>query len=266
MSRRGSALFTDHAAEIRVIDEEMLELAARNVMRGRRPRRDVEPEPGAPPAAEPMVPDIALPVGRTNRFLVVQVPKGDYRWHQVHFNKDVIARFFRVQPNTAQRVYLVECRQDGTFGEQEVRPCVYSQANKNLKIEIASHHGDAYPGGWPTDSRLPGTPGPLVRVHAAHARRTRLRSDVGVDSDPRSCRPRAEPSHCNACPCPRSVAGMPTRHRHRPTLRREQLTLSSCAWHRRVRVGHWHHCKPARIGILKGDLEVASPRNAEDIT
>ena len=137
--------FNDHAAEIRAIDEEMLELAARNIMRGRRPRRDVEPEPGAPPAAEPMVPDIELPVGRTDRFLVAQVPGAGNRWHQVHFNREVIDRFFRIRQGTTQRVYLVECRQDGTFAEQEVRPCVYSDANMNLKIEVASHHGAPYP-------------------------------------------------------------------------------------------------------------------------
>ena len=50
-----------------------------------------------------------------------------------------------MQLGTAQRVYLVECRQDGTFAEQEVRPCVYSEANQNPKIEIASHHGEPYP-------------------------------------------------------------------------------------------------------------------------
>ncbi len=58
-------------------------------------------------------------------------------------------QFFRIQPSTTQRVYLVECRQDGTFAEQEVRPCVYSQANKNLKIEVASHRGDPYPDAGP---------------------------------------------------------------------------------------------------------------------
>ena len=136
---------TDHAADIRVIDEETLERAAQNVMRGRRPRRDVEPEPGVPPTVEPMVSDVELPVGRTDRFLVAQVPGAGDRWRQVHFNSAVIDQFFRVQHGTMQRVYLVECRQDGTFADQEVRPCVYSQTNKNLKIEIASHHGFPYP-------------------------------------------------------------------------------------------------------------------------
>ena len=138
----------DHAAYIGTVDQEALERAAQNVMRGRR-RRDAEPEPGAPADGEPMVRDIELPVGRTDRFLVAQVPGAGTRWHQIHFNREVIDRFFRVQHGTTQRVYLVECRQDGTFAEQEVRPCVYSETNKNLKIEIASHHGALYPQAGP---------------------------------------------------------------------------------------------------------------------
>ena len=141
-----------HVGDIRAIDEAALNRAARNVMRGRR-RRDVEPEPGAPAVPEPSAaepaPDVELPVGRTDRFLVARVPKAGGRWHQVHFNIAVVNEFFRVQHGTTQRVYQVECRQDGTFADQEVRPCVYSEANKNLKIEIASHHGDPYPDGGP---------------------------------------------------------------------------------------------------------------------
>lgn len=141
--------FAEHVAEIRAIDEEALERAGRNVMRGRRRRPDVEPEPGAPGEGGPTEPDIELPVGSTDRFLVARVPKAGGRWHQIHFNIDVIREFFRVRHDTTQRVYLVECHQDGSFGQQEVRPCVYSEANKNLKIEIASHHGAPYPDAGP---------------------------------------------------------------------------------------------------------------------
>ena len=144
----------DHAADMRVIDESTLERAAQNVVRGHRRLRDVEPDSEvAPGVAEPVLAgplaDIEPPVGRTDRFLVARVPKAGERWHQIHFNRNVIEEFFRVQHGTAQRVYLVECRQDGTFAEQEVRPCVYSDANKNPKIEIASHHGEPYPDAGP---------------------------------------------------------------------------------------------------------------------
>ena len=144
----------EHAADMRAIDESALERAAQNVVRGRRRLRDVEPDSEVAPGvaesvlAGPLV-DIEPPVGRTDRFLVARVPKAGERWHQIHFNRNVIEEFFRVQHGTTQRVYLAECRQDGTFAEQEVRPCVYSDANKNPKIEIASHHGEPYPDAGP---------------------------------------------------------------------------------------------------------------------
>ncbi len=140
---------TDHADDIRAIDEDALIRAARNIVRGRQRRRDIEPQSSVQavpkPATAEQTTEIELPVGRTDRFLVARVPKAGGRWHQIHFNVAVIEQFFRVQHSTTQRVYLVECRQDGTFGDQEVRPCVYSETNKNLKIEIASHHGEPYP-------------------------------------------------------------------------------------------------------------------------
>ena len=141
---------SEHAADIRTIDESALERAAQNVVRGRRRSRDVEPDlERAPAVAEPSegpLVDIELPVVRTDRFLVAQVPRAGERWHQIHFNRDVIENFVRVRlGTTAQRVFLVECRRDGTFSEQEARPCVYSGANMNPKIEIASHHGAPYP-------------------------------------------------------------------------------------------------------------------------
>ena len=141
---------SEHADDLRTIDESALERAAQNVVRGRRRLRDAEPDPErAPAVAEPAagsLVDVDLPVGRTDRFLVAQIPKAGGRWHQIHFNRDVIENFFRVRlGTTSQRVFLVECRHDGTFAEQEVRPCVYSGANMNPKIEIASHHGAPYP-------------------------------------------------------------------------------------------------------------------------
>ena len=139
---------TEHAADIRAIDEGALERAAKNVVHGPR-LRDVPSVPGRSPAPsdEDRDVDVEPPVGHTDRFLVAQVPRAGGRWHQVHFNAEVIDQFFRVQYDTMQRAYLVECRRDGTFGEQEVRPCVYSESNRNLKIEFASRRGEPYPDG-----------------------------------------------------------------------------------------------------------------------
>ncbi len=129
----------EHQANLRPIDNEALDRAAQNITHAPRRRPITESETPAP------CDDIELPAGGTDRFLVAQVPKAGGRWHQIHFNADVIEQFFRVRPDSTQRVYLVECRQDGSFAEQEVRPCVYSPANRNYKIEIASHRGVHYP-------------------------------------------------------------------------------------------------------------------------
>ena len=122
----------EHANDMRAIDDDALHRAEQNEVWRRRRPRDVEP-------------DFEPPVRTADRFLVAQVPRAGDRWHQIHFNREVIEDFFRVQHGTAQRVFLVECRQDGTFAEQEIRPCVYSDANRNLRIEIASHRGEIYP-------------------------------------------------------------------------------------------------------------------------
>lgn len=122
----------EHAADLRSFDESVIEHAAQNVIR--RPHvPDVEPDvvetSGRSVNVEP-------PVGAIDRFLVAQVPRAGDRWQRIHFNRDVIARFFRVRHGAAQRVFLVKCRLDGTLAEQEVRPCVHSDVNKNPRIEI----------------------------------------------------------------------------------------------------------------------------------
>ena len=134
--------FTTHAVNIGAIDEAALERAARNVVRGHQRLRDAEAEPGTQRTAAT---NVELPVPLADRFLVAQVPGGD-RWTQVGFNIEVIRNFFRVEPHTSQRVYLVECRPDNTFAEPEPpRPCVYSPVNRNHRIEIAARPGAPYP-------------------------------------------------------------------------------------------------------------------------
>ena len=129
----------EHNANLRRIDNDALERAAQHIMHGTRRQRIVESEAPAPSG------DVDLPAGGTNRFLVAQIPKAGARWRQIHFNADVVRQFFRVQADSTQRVSLFECRQDGSFAEQESRPCVYSQTNMNYKIEISSHRGKPYP-------------------------------------------------------------------------------------------------------------------------
>lgn len=138
----------EHADDIRAIDDEALERAARNIARGGgRRRRDVEPDIVA--AEEEEAAGVEGPEAEgapiEGRVLVAQVPAAGGRWHQVHFNREVVERFFRVQPNSTQRVYLQERLNTGELGEQEVRPCVYSETNRNHKIELGSHAGADYP-------------------------------------------------------------------------------------------------------------------------
>ena len=139
-----SRFFTDHATDIGAIDEAALERAAQNVVRGGGRQR--QPRTGPRRIVEAVVAEVETPVGRTDRFLVAHVPAAENRWHQVGFNIDVIRRFFRIQPDSSQRVFLQECRPDNTLVEPELpRPCVYSQINKNHRIEIAARSGAQYP-------------------------------------------------------------------------------------------------------------------------
>ena len=80
-----------------------------------------------------------------DRILVARVPRAGVRWSQVHFNRAVIAEYFRITDLVTQRVYLAHVDHDGNRGEEEVRPCVYAKSNKNPKIEIAAAKTFKYP-------------------------------------------------------------------------------------------------------------------------
>lgn len=135
---------SEHSDQLRAVDDEALERAERNLVRGSRRSGAVLSSAAAMGDVERQA-DFEVPIAHTDRFLVAQVPRAGDRWLQIHFNAEVIEQFFRVQPDKTHRVYLIECRQDSSLGEQEVRPCVYSEANRNHKIEVASHRGDPYP-------------------------------------------------------------------------------------------------------------------------
>jgi hypothetical protein len=147
--RSWDRFLVNHAEDIRGIDEGALERAARNVVvgRGLRRRRPVEIEPELAGAAveAAMEQGEAAAAAANDRVLVARVPAAGGRWHQVHFNRDVIDQFFRVQPETTQRVYLVARHVDGAVGNQEVRRCVYSHTNKNYKIELGARREAEYP-------------------------------------------------------------------------------------------------------------------------
>ncbi len=141
-----------HTDEIRSIDGEVLERAARNLVRpiegarqaggvavGRRPRRRKAPVPGSR----------AAPAARFDRVLIAQVPRAGERWAQVHFNADVVRDYFRTTDFQTQRVYLTQITDDGIRSDVEVRPIVFSEINKNHKIEIGAARGAEYPDAQP---------------------------------------------------------------------------------------------------------------------
>lgn len=135
-----------HLDDIRTIDDEVLNRAAANVMRplrtGRRRARAPVRRPIRTPTArrQPILP---------GRVLLAHVPRAGGRWAQVHFNAHVIQHYFRLHPNRldTQRVYLTHVRPDASRGDVEVRPCVFSQTNKNYKIEVGAASHLAYPQG-----------------------------------------------------------------------------------------------------------------------
>lgn len=138
-----------HSDRIRSIDDEALERAARNLVR---------PIKGARQAGGIVVPRVRLPrraaavppeVTEFDRIAISQVPRAGGRWTQVHFNTDVVRDYFRVTDTRTQRVYLTHVAPNGGRAEVEVRPVVFSQTNKNHKIEVGAARGQDYPDDGP---------------------------------------------------------------------------------------------------------------------
>ena len=67
----------------------------------------------------------------------------------MHFNGDVVQRYFRIADFETQRAYLTQVRQDGARSDVEVRQCVFSQSNRNHRIEFGAATGLQYPAGRP---------------------------------------------------------------------------------------------------------------------
>lgn len=137
-----------HAEAIRAIDGEALERARQNrVSARRRPPRAAEAEEEI---LEVEAEAPAEPVSwftDDSRVLVAQVPGAGRRWHQVHFNADIIREFYRARPDSSHRVSLSQVLPNGDVMPEENRPIVFSHANRNYKIEIGGRREMAYPEG-----------------------------------------------------------------------------------------------------------------------
>ena len=139
-----------HADAIRLIDDEALERADRNIIRrihdGQQTHRVAFALPPRNRRPRRLVPVLGEDrVAIADRILIAQVPRAGGRWSQVHFNADVVQQYFRLVDFGTQRVFLSQVSPDGVRSDVEVRPCVYSQTNKNHRIEFGAALGMDYP-------------------------------------------------------------------------------------------------------------------------
>lgn len=69
--------------------------------------------------------------------LVAEVPKAGGRWHQVHMNREVMHRFFRLDPGADVEAAFESVDTKGRYRGTRTRRLVYSaSSNKNPKIEF----------------------------------------------------------------------------------------------------------------------------------
>jgi hypothetical protein len=73
------------------------------------------------------------------------VPKAGARWHQVHFNAEVMRRFFRLTYGSSVEADFERVARDGTYRGSLRRPVVFSERNKNFKIEFDLSDAAEYP-------------------------------------------------------------------------------------------------------------------------
>lgn len=144
------SFLTRHSASIRPIDNDAIERAKENSWKApATPKIGGEAEPDAEQDEEALGVDILEDSEeeetRNDRVMVAEVPRAGNRWGQLHLNKDVVKQFFRVESDSHQRVFLREVVAPGRLGDVEARPCVYSETNKNHKIEFAARKGEPYP-------------------------------------------------------------------------------------------------------------------------
>jgi hypothetical protein len=133
--------FDRQAKYILEINEDAIEKAKKNkiVSTGHKPKvKEVEPEEVFEKTDE--VPE-EVEEFHNDKVLVARVPKAGGRWHQIHYNKEIINVFFQAEADSQQRIFLKEVKEDGQLGEDEVRPLVYSKTNLNFKIEVSAKSG-----------------------------------------------------------------------------------------------------------------------------
>ncbi len=76
--------------------------------------------------------------------LVARVPKAGDRWTQVHFNQRIAEEFFWLKIGDTKQVLLERVDSAGYSAGRVKRPLVYSEVNKNCKVEF-DFPGKSYP-------------------------------------------------------------------------------------------------------------------------
>ena len=140
------AFIAAHSDRIGPIDDSAIDRARVNAaaLRRRRVRRvAIEDE------VEGLQDLAAETVDVVYRVLAAEVPRAGDRWHQVHFNADVVEQFIRMRADSEQRAFLRAVDPSGSVGVTEQRPLVFSKANRNFKIEMAARRDETYPDNGP---------------------------------------------------------------------------------------------------------------------
>ena len=93
------------------------------------------------------------------------VPRAAGRVAQVHFTREIIERFFRLQLGTREPIIIQQKQPGKRLRRIERRTLIYSTHNKNPKIEL--NGAKILEGNYPTSGR------PIVVLHAVKNRRYR---------------------------------------------------------------------------------------------
>lgn len=81
----------------------------------------------------------------TESALVAEIPKAGPRWKQVHFNIDVMRRFFHLERGSIQSVTQERISPGGAVQSRHSRQLVFSESNKNAKLEFDFDPLPTYP-------------------------------------------------------------------------------------------------------------------------
>lgn len=75
---------------------------------------------------------------------MARVPRAGGRWHQVHFNVDIAKQFFGIE-ESGETITLQRIDDRGNVIGELHRPLVFSEVNRNVRLEFDFHPITDYP-------------------------------------------------------------------------------------------------------------------------